>query len=79
MWDKLKPKRTADYQYLARMEERNATLRHVQVTVFDHDKWDIQENGRYGFSKAFGDTLRVVVSATTSAAHEIGRIVKVST
>jgi len=76
MWDKIKLKKTDDHHCEIRMQERNVTPYHLTVTVSAYDSRYIQENGRYVLSKQFGDTrLYVIVSATTSAACTIGRIV----
>ena len=78
MWDKIKLKETDNRHCEVRMQERNVTPYHLTATVAAYDNWDIQENGRYILSKQFGNTvLDVIVSATASAAHTIGRIVTV--
>lgn len=72
MWNKIKPITHCKEQ----MPERNVTQYHLSATVSAYDNWYIQENDRYKFSKKFGGAvLDVIVSATTSASHTIGRVI----
>ena len=76
MFSKLKLKKTKDNHCEMRIHERNITFHHLNVTVAAYDSQKSQENGRLRFSKRFGDqVMDVIVSATTSAAYSIGRIV----
>jgi hypothetical protein len=78
MWDKIKLKQTEDNHCEMQIMDRNATHEQIVATVSAYDNWELQENGRYNLSKRFGEAvLHVIVSATTSAANTIGRVVTV--